>query len=101
MLLTSVFYVSLSIKMGVYLYLYLHTNTDEEVYGKIWSRQFTRGLLDPTFMFHHIFFNQMCNYTDDLVFSFQLERHHHVSIHGNHHISMRVSMPASHPPPGP
>ena len=41
MLLTSVFYVSLSIKMGVYLYLYLHTNTDEEVYGKIWSRQFT------------------------------------------------------------
>lgn len=105
MLLTSVFYVSLSIKMGVYLYLYLHTNTDEEVYGKIWTRQFTvvlswgngatRGLLDPTYMSHHIFFNQMCNFTDDLFFSFQLERHHHVSIHAGQSPSPR-SLSQSH-----
>ena len=78
--------------MGVCLYLYLHTNTDEEVYRRLWTRQFTvvlswgngatRGLPDSTYMSHHlIFFSQMCYFTDDLF-----------SVSSWKDITMRVSM---------
>lgn len=74
--------------------------TDQTVHGgSLLGKWGYWGTSDSTYTSHHlIFFSQMCYFTADLLFSFQLERHHHASIHGNHHISMQVSTPASHPP---
>lgn len=105
--------------MGVCLYLYLHTNTDEEVYRRLWTRQFTvvlswgngatRGLPDSTYMSHHlIFFSQMCYFTDDLFFPFPVGKtspceypwkssHFHESIHAGQPPSPR-SLSQSHLP---